>query len=115
MDTMMNTTQRNRELITGIFAELAKGNVQPYRDALSDNVVWQNPGQSIWSRTWKGKSAVLDELLASVREQLVERVRLTVKRILADEDTVVVEASGQATTRTGKPYNNQYCMVYKIV
>jgi uncharacterized protein len=109
-----STTERNRKLIEGIFAELAQNNPQPFRDALADDVRWSTPGSSVWSRTFTGKQAVLNDLLAMVRGQLVERVRLTVQRILADGDHVVLQATGQATTKKGKPYNNTYCFLYRI-
>lgn len=57
---------------------------------------------------------MLEGLLGPVRAQLVERVRLTVRRILADADHVVVEARGRATTKGGAPYNNDYCFIYRI-
>jgi len=108
------STERNRELIEGIFDELARNNPRPFADALADDVRWTTPGSSVWSRTFAGKQVVLTELLAMVRAQLVERVRLTVLRILADGDCVVVQAKGQATTKKGKPYNNDYCFLYRI-
>ena len=110
-----DTTERNRTLIEHIFAELAQNNPRPFADALADDVRWITPGRSVWSRTFTGKQAVLNDLLGPVRAQLVERVRLTVHRILADGDHVVVEARGQATTRKGKPYNNEYCFLYRIL
>ena len=110
----MSTTDDNRQIITAIFAELERGNPRPFADALADDVRWTTPGSSIWSRTFDGKAAVLDGLLGPVRAQLIERVRLTVQRILADGDHVVVEARGRATTRTGKPYNNEYCFLYRL-
>ena len=110
----MSTTDDNRRIITAIFAELEHGNPRPFADALADDVRWITPGSSTWSRTFEGKAAVIDGLLGPVRAQLVERVRLTVRRILADEDHVVVEAKGRATTKTGKPYNNEYCFLYRL-
>jgi ketosteroid isomerase-like protein len=68
----------------------------------------------VWSRTFDGKPAVLDQLLGPVRAQLVERIQLTVQRILADGDHVVVEARGRATTKLGQPYNNDYCFLYRL-
>jgi ketosteroid isomerase-like protein len=110
----MTTTENNRKLIAGIFAELAQNNPRPFADALADDVRWTTPGSSVWSRTFTGKQSVLDDLLGMVRAQLVERIRLTVQRILADGDHVVVQAEGRATTKKGKPYNNAYCFLYRI-
>ena len=110
----MSTTDDSRQLIGAIFAERAAGNYRAFIDALADDVRWITPGSSGWSRTFHGKTAVLDELLGPVRAQLVARVELTVRRMFADGDHVIVEASGRATTRTGRPYNNDYCMIYRL-
>lgn len=110
----MTATEDNRRLIAGIFAELERGNPVPFRDALAEDVRWTTPGSSVWSRTFEGKPAVLNDLLAMVRAQLVERVQLTVKHIAADGDRVIVEARGRATTKAGEPYNNDYCFIYRI-
>ncbi len=110
----MTATEDNRNLIEGIFAELARNNPAPFADALADDVRWITPGTSVWSRTFTGKDSLLNELLGPVRAQLVERVRLTVHRIIADGDHVVVEAKGRATTKTGKPYHNEYCFIFRI-
>ena len=110
----MSTTEDNRRLVAGIFDELERGNPRAFADALADDVRWITPGSSVWSRTFEGKAAVLDDLLGPVRAQLVARVQLTVRRILADGDCVVVEAKGRATTKTGVPYNNEYCFLYRL-
>ena len=113
-DQPASITERNRKLVEGIFAELAQNNPAAFADALADDVRWITPGSSVWSRTFASKQAVLNELLGMVRAQLVERVRLTVHRILADGDCVVVQATGRATTKAGKPYNNDYCFLFQI-
>jgi ketosteroid isomerase-like protein len=114
IEETMTTTETNRALITRIFDELARNNPAAFADALADDVSWTAPGSSIWSRTFTGKQAVLHELLGVVRAQLVERVRLTIQRILADGDHVVVQAKGQATTKKGVAYNNDYCFLYRL-
>jgi len=110
----MTTTDDNRRILTEIFTELDRGNPRPFAEALADDVRWTTPGSSVWSRTFDGKPAVLDQLLGPVRAQLVERIQLTVQRILADGDHVVVQARGRATTRRGQPYNNDYCFLYRL-
>ena len=111
--TDVTATEHNRTLIAGIFAELANNNPGPFVDAFADDVRFTIAGSSVWSRTLTSKQALLD-LLGMVRQQLVERIRLNVLRILADGEYVVVQADGRATTKKGKPYNNVYCFVYRI-
>lgn len=110
----MTATEANRRLVEHMFSEHAKGNPVPFVEAFADDVSWSTPGHSIWSRTHRGKRAVLDDLLGPVRAQLVERVRLVVHRIIADEQHVVVEAKGTATTKAGQAYNNEYCFIFRI-
>ena len=33
---------------------------------------------------------------------------------MAERDYVVVEGRGQAITKTGKPYHNTYCFVFRL-
>jgi ketosteroid isomerase-like protein len=34
--------------------------------------------------------------------------------VIADGDVVVVEARGQVTTKSGRPYNQSYCYVFEL-
>src|SRR5258707_684896 len=110
----MNTTEDSRRIVTEIFAELDRGNPRAFADALADDVRGIAPAIPGWSRIFEGKTAVLGQLLGPVRAQLVEHIRLTVRRILADGEHVVVEAQGRATTKRGQPYNNEYCFLYRL-
>jgi uncharacterized protein len=110
----MTATERNRKLVEGVFAELASDNPRPFVEALADDVRWTIRGHSVWSRTFEGKASVLADLLGPVRAQLVSHVQLSVRRLLADGDHVIVEAIGQATSKAGQPYNNEYCFLYRF-
>ena len=104
----------NKRLLQDIFTELANGNSLPFVDSLSDEVRWTIIGTTKWSRTFDGKPAVLAELLAPLRAQIADRVRVTADRFIAEADLVVVEGRGHNTTKTGKPYNNTYCWIYRL-
>jgi hypothetical protein len=41
-------------------------------------------------------------------------LRPDIKSVIAEGNQVVVEFEGNATTCDGKPYNNQYCMVFTL-
>src|SRR5262245_47859696 len=108
------TAAENKQLIQRVFAELEGGEPAPFLGSLADDVRWTIIGSTTWSRTYDGKSAVLSELLGPLRERLTDMIKVTTRRILADDDCVVVEASGQATTKIGKPYNNTYCWIFRL-
>jgi uncharacterized protein len=104
----------NKQLMQGVFAELSNGNSKPFLESLADDVQWTIVGTTSWSRTFQGKERVLAELLTPLRTRLVDRVRVTAHRFIAEGDHVVVEARGQSTTKAGRPYNNTYCWIYRF-
>jgi uncharacterized protein len=107
-------TAENKQLLQGIFAELAKGNFQPFVDAMADDLRWMAMGQKNWSRTFEGKQAVLTDLFGLLQSRIEGNIRTTAQRFIADGDYVVVEARGHSTTKTGKAYNNAYCFVFRL-
>ena len=38
----------------------------------------------------------------------------TIERLIAEDDHVVLIANGTATAKTGRPYNNSYCIVARF-
>ena len=104
----------NKKLLQDVFTALANGNSRPFVDSLSDEVRWTIIGTTKWSRTFDGKRAVLAELLAPLRAQIADRVRVSADRFIAEDDLVFVEGRGHNTTTTGKPYNNTYCWIYRL-
>ena len=107
-------TTENKSLLQNIFSETAKGNGKPFIDALADNVSWSIIGSTPWSKTYKGKAAVLRELLGPLNAQLVNRNTITAQTFIADGDRVAVEGQGHNTTKDGKSYNNRYCWVFRF-
>jgi ketosteroid isomerase-like protein len=111
---MTTTAAANKAQIVHVFAQLETGNPRPFIDALDDEVAWTVVGSTPWSRTYRGKQEVIAHLLRPLRDRLIAPVKVTRRRILADEDCVVVEATGEARTKEGHPYNNTYCWIFRI-
>lgn len=105
---------RNKKLLQDVFSELSQGNGAPFLESLAEDVCWTIVGTTAWSRTYRGKQAVLTELLAPLRARLAHRNRVTAHRFIAEDDYVVVEARGRVATRTGVPYNNTYCWIFRM-
>jgi len=57
---------------------------------------------------------VLDQLLTPLMAGLDGPIRVTAHHFIAEGEYVVVEGRGQATTKTGKSYNNTYCFVFRL-
>ena len=104
----------NRAHLEHVFAETAKGNGRPFLDAFAEDAIWTVTGTTGWSKTYRGKSAILIDLIAPLRRILAPPLRTHARRLIAEGDIVVVEARGQNLTRDGKPYENNYCYVFEF-
>ena len=104
----------NKEIITAIFAETAKGNGRPYVEAMADNVTWRTIGSGSWSGTFNGKETILREIFGRLGEKFEGRNTCIPSRIHADGDYVIVQANGRNRTKDGKEYNNDYCFVIRM-
>jgi hypothetical protein len=40
---------------------------------------------------------------------------ITLKNVISEGNLVVVESTGKATTKAGKPYNQSYCDIFRFV
>lgn len=104
----------NRELMQEIYDELAKGNRMPFRNAMAEDFRWIMKGRTAWSRTYDGRDAVRKELIQPLYAQFADDYKNTAIRIFADGNYVIVECEGAVTTTAGRPYNNQYCMIFRL-
>jgi ketosteroid isomerase-like protein len=110
----MMSAVENKELLQHIFAELSQGNSKPFVESMDENFRWTVTGNTPWSKTYEGKQTVLTELFGALRARIAGNLRTTASRFIAEDDLVVVEARGNNTTKTGKPYNNSYCFIFRI-
>jgi len=104
----------NKELMTEIYDELAKGNRMPFRNAMAEDFRWIMKGHTAWSKTYEGRDAVRKELLQPLYAQFADDYKNKAHRIFADGDFVIVECEGSVTTTSGKPYKNQYCLIFRL-
>jgi uncharacterized protein len=106
----------NKQLLRHVYAEISKGNVQPLLDSLADDVEWTIIGSTALSGTSRGKQEVIDKLLKPIRARLADGpIVFQPERFIAEGEYVVMQAHGRATALGGKPYNNTYCIVCRIV
>ncbi len=110
----MESTNPARTLVQRIFDGLATGDAQAFRDSLADDFTWTLTGTTAWSRTYRGKDAVMAELFRPLFAQFATKYTNTATRIIAEGEWVAVECRGNVVTKTGKPYNNSYCWICRV-
>ena len=105
----------NKQVITSMFAELAKGNGAAFLDTMADDIKYTLQGRTKFSSTMNGKQEVMAKLLGPLGAALDGGIALTPYNFIAEGDYVVMLANGKATTKSGRPYNNSYCHVFRVV
>lgn len=108
------TESDNKALVRSVFDALAEGDRRPFADAMTDDFRWTITGHGPWARTWRGKAAVRDGLMAPLFAQFAGTYRNRAARIVGDGDVVVVESRGDVATRAGRRYDNHYCYVIEM-
>lgn len=114
METTPSPDNPAKALMRRIFDGLAQGDAQAFRDSLADDFTWTLTGTTAWSRTYRGKQAVMAELMRPLFAQFATRYTNTATRFIADGEWVAVECQGRVTTKEGKPYNNRYCWICRV-
>jgi ketosteroid isomerase-like protein len=104
----------NKQIMQHIFAAFAQGNPEPFLEHMAEDFRWTIIGTTKFSGTYQGKQTVIEKLLTPLIAQLDGPIRVTPDRFIAEDDYAVMQGHGTATTKTGKPYNNTYCMVWRI-
>jgi ketosteroid isomerase-like protein len=93
--------------IKKISEEFAKGNLAFASAYLSEDIKWNILGQD----PVVGKNEVLE---VSKMQQLESFPDITIKNIISEGNFVVIESTGKATTKGGKPYNQTYCEIFRF-
>ncbi len=98
----------NRALWQQINNAFENGDMNFYEAHLADDIRWNILGNK---NPIKGKPEYLEVLKM---QDLESFPKVTIVNIIAEGDYVVVESTGKATTKKGKPYNQTYCDIYRF-
>ena len=109
-----NLAEHNKALMKEIFEHLKEGDGRLFYAHLAPHATMTITGEYSWSRVFAGKESIANDLFGVVRSRLAGRIKTHAFRFLADEDWVMVEARGDMVTKSGEPYQNHYCLLYRL-
>lgn len=106
-------TAENKEIVRKM--REAKG-LEPMLATMSDDIRWTIIGTTKYSGAMNGKQEIIDKLLRPITAELESMGVNHLDNVIAEGDYVVVQQhAGGRKTKTGNPYNNTYCLVYKVI
>jgi len=105
-------TADNKALITKI---MDGGDMGEMFGLLADDGKWTVVGSTVFSGTFDGKDDFMARLVGPLVEQMESMGSTTLDNIVAEGDHVVVQSRATGwVTKTGRPYDNTYCIVSRF-
>lgn len=105
----------NKAVIEAFYAASNVGDLDTVLRLMHDDISWTNIGSGEFSGTFRGKETLLTGLMGPVFSRLNGGIHATIDRVIAEGEMVVVQVRGTAETVDGRPYNNTYCHVFRLV
>jgi ketosteroid isomerase-like protein len=105
----------NKQVVRAFFEAGNRGDLDRCLAMMADDVTWTNIGTTRLSGTYVGKEALIAGLLGPLFDRLQAGIATTLDNVISESDWVVAQSRGEAETKDGRPYNNTYCHVFRIV
>lgn len=104
--------EQNRQTVLAFIAAMSDGDSTKAAECLGPDAVAVTKGHSNFTGSCDRDTIV--KLVGSMKQLVPTGLRVTIRNVIAEGDAVVVEFEGDALTCEGKPYRNQYCMVFTL-
>jgi uncharacterized protein len=113
----MINTERNRALLTDLFAALGReGWAEVFLAALRDDVVFNAMGRSPIAGHYEGKRVYSEEVLEKLHDRLLVRPTLVVDKIIVDGDMASVRFhSTGGKGKNGADFSMDYRWVFRLI
>lgn len=104
-----------REARTALFRNLADPRtISRFFDQVADDVSWTVEGTHPLAGAFTSKAEFVRATFDRLAPLMRDRVRLELRGLLVDGDTVVAELQASSTTLEGAPYDNRLCWVCRF-
>ena len=103
-----------KALVTELFAKWEAGDSSGFFAAVADDVIWTAIGSTPISGVSHSKKEYMDKTYLPLQAVFAGPTSCKLKRIVAEDDTVVVEWHGETPLTKGGVYANDYCWVVRV-
>lgn len=87
---------------------------QFFEQYVDDNVQWRITGTNLLSGLYTNKADFLEKALGRLSKIMQPGWTLEIKHLFVDNDTLIIEMLGHATSLNGLDYNNEYCWILQF-
>jgi hypothetical protein len=103
-----------KERLRRAYEDVSAGNPATLVELLAPDVVYRLIGTTAFSGTMRSREEVMARLLAPLGAALATPIVFRIDRLVAEGDCVAVQGEGRAKLRSGAPYDNTYCFVFRF-
>jgi len=103
-----------KDFVTQLFNRWEQGDGQSFFNALAEDIRWTAIGNTPISGICTSRTEYLEKVYRPLFAFFTGPVRCQVRKIIGEGDTVVVQWHGGASTRSGRPYSQEYCWVIQV-
>lgn len=107
------TTAATRAVVERLLEAMDRGDQQVIHACQSPDMHFWMPGSTKIHGHFEGRDA-FDAMAADVFQYVADGIKLTVDNLIVSGEYAVAQARGTATTTKGEPYNNNYCIVWRV-
>ena len=112
---MQHDLEESKSLVRRFVAALSDGNLEFLATFFDDDSTWTIEATGIEGTGTHRGSAIIEEFLGPVRGIFeAGDPKLEIKRLVAEDSTVVLEARGTGRLLNGNAYDNRYAFVFEI-
>lgn len=102
------------EIVAALFQKWEDGDSSGFFAAVADDVIWTAIGHTPISGISHGKTEYMNKTYLPLQRVFGGPTSCKVKRIVAENDVVVVEWHGETPLAKGGVYANDYCWVVRV-
>lgn len=107
-------SRTSRQVVEAVLEAVTHGDADKLLANLADDVTWTFFGGHRFAGTFKGKDELMNSLFGVIGDVLEDGIKFHTHGIIADGARVAVEGKGQARSKAGLEYNNDYCLVFDV-
>ncbi len=107
------TSQESGRIVRSALDAFNGGDTETFLSHFSDDMRFWMVGTHGFSGAVESKAAFV-ELVGRVADGLSQMITLEIQNFLPAGEWVAVECRGKAVMKSGDPYDNQYCMLFRV-
>ena len=112
-ESIQALNEKNVKIVEQAVQAINRGDGEALLELFADDIKFWMPGTTPVSCRIEGKKDFID-LFGRVAGRLEKMIVLEVTNMIPAGEWVVMEAKGNAVTKSGEPYCNTYCHLWKI-